>query len=62
MTFGEAMELVAEGKRVTKAEWGNTGIFLELKDGYLKIVKGDKPGDVLLVSEGDLIGKDWMEI
>ena len=63
MTFGEAMERVAAGARVTKQEWGNTAIYLQAAGGFLKIFKPDaKEGKALLVSEGDLLGRDWMEI
>lgn len=63
MTFGEAMDLVADGRRVTKQEWSNTETYLCLDGGFLKIFKGSTDeGKVLMVSEGDLIGADWMEI
>lgn len=63
MTFGEAMDLVADGKRVTKQEWGNTETYLCLDGGFLKIFRADdKEGKALMVSEGDLLGTDWMEI
>lgn len=63
MTFPEAMALVIEGKRVTKMEWGNTETYLCLDSGFLKIFKGNPSvGSTLLVSEGDMLGIDWMEI
>lgn len=62
MSFPEAIQAVIEGKKVTKLEWDNSNIYLLLKDGYLRIhtLKGDF--DVLAVSEGDLIGKDYVEL
>ena len=63
MTFPEAMALVIAGKCVTKMEWGNAETYVCLDGGFLKIFKGNPSvGSTLLVSEGDMLGIDWMEI
>lgn len=65
MTFGEAMKEVVDGKRVTKLEWERIDEYVFLKDGFLCNHHAGQPEDRihrLMVSEGDLIGKDWMVI
>lgn len=65
MTFSEAMEEVVAGKKVTKLEWERIDTYVFLKDSFLCIHNaGQKEDKVqrLMVSEGDLIGKDWMVI
>lgn len=65
MTFSEAMAEVVDGKKVTKLEWERVDEYVFLKDGFLCIHHtGQKEDKIhrLMVSEGDLIGKDWMII
>lgn len=65
MTFGEAMEEVVDGKMVTKLEWERVNEYVFLEDGYLCIHHAaDKEDKIhrLMVSEGDMIGKDWMVV
>ena len=62
MDFPSAMKEVAEGKKVTKLEWKNTNIFLLLTDGFLKIHKEDGTTTPLLVSDGDMMGQDWIVV
>ena len=65
MTFSEAMEEVVGGKKVTKLEWERVNEYVFLKDGFLCIHHTADAEDKfhrLMVSEGDLTGKDWMLI
>jgi len=56
--FSAAVAKIIGGAKVSKVEWKNPGIYIYLKDGWLMINKDD--GDhQLLISEGDLIGKDF---
>lgn len=65
MTFPEAIEELVAGKKITKLEWERINEYVFLKDGFLCIHHTADPEDKihrLMVSEGDLIGKDWMLI
>jgi hypothetical protein len=65
MTFPDALKAVISGKKVTKLEWERVNEYLVLKDGFLMIHHHADKDDVfhrLMVSEGDLVGKDWMII
>ena len=59
LDFGSAMAVVAEGGRVTKAEWNDPRIFVMLENNLLTLVKADGSHHQLMVSLGDLIGKDY---
>ena len=59
MSFPDAIRYVTDGLRITKLEWGNENIWVELKDGHLKIHKEDNIYHDLIVSDGDLVGLDW---
>lgn len=61
LTFPDAMREVINGKKVTKLEWATSEVFLQLKDGFLKIYRDSKYYD-LIVSEGDMIGTDWVVV
>ena len=63
--FSEAVSEIILGHKLTKLEWQNPAEYILLKDGFLCIHhSADKEDQFhrLLVSEGDLIGKDWMVI
>lgn len=60
MSFPEAMQAVIDHKKVTKMEWGNSSIYGELKDGILQLHKDDGSFYSWIVSEGDLMGLDWI--
>lgn len=59
MDFPTAIRHVIDGRRVTKLEWGDRNIFLHLSEGFLLIHKADGISSRLMVSEADLLGKDW---
>ena len=61
MTFPEAMSAVLMGTKVTKLEWGNDKIYLFL-DGTLNIMKEDGTVNTLIVSDGDMLGTDWVVV
>lgn len=63
MTFGEAMELVAQAKRVRRVEWPE-GDYLFLRAEFVHVHRTtDYPGDhILKLSLGDIAGTDWVEV
>ena len=62
MDFPEAIRQVIKGKSVTKLEWQNHEFYVNLEDGYLKLHKPDGKSYNLIVSDGDLMGEDWLLI
>lgn len=57
--FYAAIKEIVNGKKVSKAEWGNKKVYCLLEAGVLKIRKDDGKVYQWIVSEGDIIGKDW---
>jgi len=62
MDFPEALYTVIVGGKITKLEWGNKEIYLVLNGGFLMLRKQDGTQHRLLVSDGDLLGMDWVEV
>lgn len=65
MSCFSALRKVAEGKMITKLEWGDPKIYGVLKDGFLMIcggVKGDERLHRWIISDGDLLGEDWVTV
>jgi len=61
VSFFEAIESLPRGKRITKKEWGNQEYFGELNDNaQLVLHKPDGNFYQWILSEGDIIGKDWL--
>ena len=60
--FLTAMKKVAEGKKISKKEWGNTKIYGELKDERLMLHKEDDKHYAWFISVGDLGGEDWFVV
>mgnify|MGYP001476067088 CR=1 FL=1 len=59
MDFGKAMEFISEGKKVTKAEWGNE-YYGHLRDSFLMLRKPDGKDYKWILTDGDLAGEDYM--
>ena len=59
MTFPKAIEAVIAGSKVTKLEWKNPEVYIYL-DGDLMIRKEDDTKHSLILSSGDVLGKDWV--
>jgi len=63
MDFGEAMNEVASGKKVRRLEWTDKEIHLILSNEQLMIFKPeDKRLHQLIVTLGDICGKDWVVV
>ena len=61
MSFPDAMKEVIKGNRVTKLEWNDEGTYLYLQ-GHLRIRFSDDRDTDLIISDGDMIGLDWVVI
>jgi len=62
MDFPNAIKEVINGKKIHKLEWEDKQSFGILKDGTLKLHKPDGKFYQWIVSEGDLVGIDWITI
>ena len=62
MGFGEAMEQVLSGKKVTRLEWEDLEAYLVIRAEVLHIHKEDGTWHTLQVGTGDLTGKDWIAL
>lgn len=59
LDFPTALRAVIAGKRITKLEWNDKMIYGYLKNAFLTLHKDGKDF-TWSVSEGDLIGLDWI--
>lgn len=70
LTFGMAMEMVGDGKRVTREEWADENIWVMLfmwgtinpdtpAAQYLSVRHATGAMRPLYVNDGDLKGQDW---
>ena len=60
-TFSDSIPLLLAGKRLTRLEWNDPAIYLVMRDAKLMIFDtNDKMLHPLAVSEGDLLGTDWV--
>lgn len=62
LSFFEALKVVSNGGKVTKLEWNNELFYGILQDAILKLHKADGNFYPWIISEGDLIGKDYYSI
>ena len=61
LTFANALKEVVSGEKVTKLEWNSHETFLFMQAGILHI--HNETGDhVLKVSDGDILGEDYVII
>ena len=60
MDFPTAVAMVIEGKKITKLEWDDPGVVGALHEGRLMILLDDGLWHPWIVSDGDLLGRDWV--
>lgn len=60
MNFTQAIAKVIEGAAITKLEWNNKNIYGTLKDGFLMLYKEDGKSYQWILSDGDLLGEDYV--
>ena len=58
-TFFVALAAITSGAKATKLEWGDKSIYVLLRNSRLQIHRDGNFFD-LIVTEGDLIGRDWV--
>lgn len=57
--FGVALNAVADGRKITKDEWGDDKIYGYLRNDQLVIRKEDGKDYSWILSMGDVTGSDW---
>ena len=64
MDFCEAMQVIVKGKKVTKAEWKDEKWFAFLYKEDATVALSDPDGQIhsWIISEGDILGKDYIEL
>lgn len=62
MSFEEAISKVIEGKKIHKLEWEDQKYYACLEDAKLVIHKPEGTTHTWIISEGDLLGKDYIII
>ena len=62
MNFPGAIECVIDGKKIHKLEWKDPEYYGLLKDSFLMLHKPDGKFYAWSVSEGDLLGEDYIVI
>jgi len=71
MTFGKAIDALADSvdmeygnssKRIYKSEWEDEGYYGILKDKILLLHKPTGEFHQWIISDGDILGKDWTVI
>lgn len=60
MSFPDAMRIVADGGAVTKLEWKDSQVVVQLMNEKL-MIRLDGVFHPLTVSYGDMAGVDWVE-
>ena len=63
LTFRDAITPLLAGHKLTKREWDNPKTYIFMREAKLCIHNGNEAQDafhVLIVSEGDMVGEDWM--
>jgi hypothetical protein len=60
ITFGRALDVVVSGKRVTRIGWKEPMSHVLLVGGIVHLRKTDGTLHKLIVSDGDIIAKDWV--
>ena len=62
LTFAQAVDLLLDGKRITRDEWSDKRWWCILKDNILQIHKAGESDETLrpwIINNGDISGDDW---
>lgn len=58
--FYKALKAVEEGFKITKVEWNNLNFYVVLNEHKLQLHKDDNRYYDWIVSDSDMVGKDWV--
>lgn len=62
MNFPAAMRTIIMGSKVTKLEWDNENVYGVLRGGFLMLHKEDDKDYQWTISEGDILGEDFIVV
>jgi hypothetical protein len=62
MDFPSAIARIIAGDKITKIEWNNPEYYGVLEGGFLMLHKPDGKLYQWIVSDGDIMGEDWIVI
>ena len=63
MNFGEAMQMIVKGSKITKVDWKNKNWIAYLHKDLTVTLKDPNGADhSWIISEGDIVGKDYIEV
>jgi len=62
LDFPEAIKQVIDGKKIFKLDWKDKEFYGVLRNGQLVLHKADGKFYAWIISEGDLLGTDWVVI
>lgn len=62
MNFYDALEGLAGGKKITKLEWNNAEFYGILSETHLKLHRPDGKLYDWVLTDGDMVGTDWIII
>lgn len=62
MDFPSALKEIIKGGKIHKLEWGDKGHYGFLNGGILSLHKPDGKNYHWIISDGDLMGEDWIII
>lgn len=60
--FYDALKIVMGGSRISKLEWNNTDEYGVLGDGHLRLHKPDGKQYNWILSDGDILGEDYIVV
>lgn len=60
LIFEDAISKVKGGAKITKLEWNNPEYYGVFANGFLMLHKPDGKLYQWIISEGDLLGEDWI--
>lgn len=62
MNIHDAIREMLHGKKVTRVEWGDRECYGFMNQEVLSLHKSDGKNYQWIISEGDLLGKDWIVV
>ena len=62
LDFPKAVVEVTKGSKIHRLEWGDKENYCILKDGILQLHKPEGTFHQWIISDGDLLGTDWIII
>lgn len=62
MDFYSALKEVERGKKITKEEWEENGVYVYLKGEFLTLRKADGKDYNFIIRDADMLGTDWQVI